>query len=103
MRKQNHPLLLRQMAVVMSKLQEFKVIHNVYVIIIAHNNKNGLNETNVYLCQVECAVHNPEPHVNTDSTADLPVMGHGCVWVSRETIYSLNIKFLHIKSVQLPY
>ncbi|XP_051502027.1 rho guanine nucleotide exchange factor 10-like isoform X2 [Myxocyprinus asiaticus] len=55
MRKQNHPLLLKQMAVVMSKLQEFKV---------------------------ECAVHNPEPHVNTDSTADLPVMGHGCVWVA---------------------
>lgn len=25
MRKQNHPLLLKQMAVVMSKLQEFKV------------------------------------------------------------------------------
>lgn len=50
MRKQNHPLLLRQMAVVMSKLQEFKVTHNVYIIIIAHNNKNGLNETNVYLC-----------------------------------------------------
>uniref|UniRef100_A0A673L5L3 Rho guanine nucleotide exchange factor 10 n=1 Tax=Sinocyclocheilus rhinocerous TaxID=307959 RepID=A0A673L5L3_9TELE len=36
MRKQNHPLLLKQMAVVMSKLQEFKV---------------------------ECAVHNPEPHI----------------------------------------
>ncbi|KAI7804391.1 rho guanine nucleotide exchange factor 10 [Triplophysa rosa] len=55
MRKQNHPLLLKQMAVVMSKLQEFKV---------------------------EFAVHNPEPYVNNDSTADLPVMGHGCVWVA---------------------
>ncbi|XP_052001286.1 rho guanine nucleotide exchange factor 10-like isoform X1 [Xyrauchen texanus] len=55
MRKQNHPLLLKQMAVIMSKLPEFKV---------------------------ECAVHNPEPHVNTDSTVDLPVMGHGCVWVA---------------------
>ncbi len=33
------------------------------------------------LWQVECAVHNPEPHVNTESTADTPVVGHGCVWV----------------------
>ncbi|KAM3594957.1 uncharacterized protein V6R79_015932 [Siganus canaliculatus] len=54
-KKQKHPLLLRQMPVVMSKLQEFKV---------------------------ECAVHNPEPHINTESTADTPVMGHGCVWVA---------------------
>lgn len=53
MRKQNHPLLLKQMAVVMSKLQEFKVIkRNVYIliIIIAYTNINGLNYTNVYLC-----------------------------------------------------
>ncbi|KAG7510619.1 rho guanine nucleotide exchange factor 10 isoform X1 [Solea senegalensis] len=55
MKKQKHPLLLRQMPVVMSKLQEFKV---------------------------ECAVHNPEPHVNTESTADTPIVGHGCVWVA---------------------
>ncbi|XP_075883593.1 rho guanine nucleotide exchange factor 10 isoform X2 [Nelusetta ayraudi] len=54
-KKQKHPLLLRQMPAVMSKLQEFKV---------------------------ECAVHNPEPHINTDSTADTPVLGHGCVWVA---------------------
>ncbi|XP_041828078.1 rho guanine nucleotide exchange factor 10 isoform X2 [Melanotaenia boesemani] len=54
-KKQKHPLLLRQMPVVMSKLQEFKV---------------------------ECAVHNPEPHINTESTADTPAMGHGCVWVA---------------------
>ncbi|KAJ7988903.1 hypothetical protein DPEC_G00314010 [Dallia pectoralis] len=54
-RKRKHPLLLRQMPVVMSKLQEFKV---------------------------ECAVHNPEPHINTDSTADTPALGHGCVWVA---------------------
>uniref|UniRef100_A0A3P8UIQ5 Rho guanine nucleotide exchange factor 10 n=1 Tax=Cynoglossus semilaevis TaxID=244447 RepID=A0A3P8UIQ5_CYNSE len=54
-KKQKHPLLLRQMPVVMSKLQEFKV---------------------------ECAVHNPEPHINTQSTADTPVVGHGCVWVA---------------------
>ncbi|XP_076017780.1 rho guanine nucleotide exchange factor 10 isoform X2 [Genypterus blacodes] len=54
-KKQKHPLLLRQMPVVMSKLQEFKV---------------------------ECAVHNPEPHINTESTADSPVVGHGCVWVA---------------------
>ncbi|XP_041711314.1 rho guanine nucleotide exchange factor 10 isoform X4 [Coregonus clupeaformis] len=54
-KKQKHPLLLRQMPVVMSKLQEFKV---------------------------ECAVHNPEPHVNKESTADTPALGHGCVWVA---------------------
>ncbi|KAM3871546.1 rho guanine nucleotide exchange factor 10 [Diretmus argenteus] len=54
-KKQKHPLLLRQMPVVMSKLQEFKV---------------------------EFAVHNPEPHINTESTADTPVLGHGCVWVA---------------------
>ncbi|XP_068195753.1 rho guanine nucleotide exchange factor 10 isoform X2 [Antennarius striatus] len=54
-KKQKHPLLLRQMPVIMSKLQEFKV---------------------------ECAVHNPEPHINTESTADMPVVGHGCVWVA---------------------
>ncbi|XP_070698328.1 rho guanine nucleotide exchange factor 10 [Pempheris klunzingeri] len=54
-KKQKHPLLLRQMPAVMSKLQEFKV---------------------------ECAVHNPEPHINTESTADTPVVGHGCVWVA---------------------
>lgn len=33
------------------------------------------------LWQVECAVHNPEPHINVESTADTPVVGHGCVWV----------------------
>uniref|UniRef100_A0A674CZX8 Rho guanine nucleotide exchange factor 10 n=1 Tax=Salmo trutta TaxID=8032 RepID=A0A674CZX8_SALTR len=54
-KKQKHPLLLRQMPVVMSKLQEFKV---------------------------ECAVHNPEPHINIESTADTPALGHGCVWVA---------------------
>uniref|UniRef100_A0A674PIL0 Rho guanine nucleotide exchange factor 10 n=1 Tax=Takifugu rubripes TaxID=31033 RepID=A0A674PIL0_TAKRU len=54
-KKQKHPLLLRQMPVVMSKLQEFKV---------------------------ECAVHNPEPHINTESTADTPAVGHGCIWVA---------------------
>ncbi|XP_062378874.1 rho guanine nucleotide exchange factor 10 isoform X2 [Sardina pilchardus] len=54
-KKQKHPLLLKQMPVVMSKLQEFKV---------------------------ECAVHNPEPHVNSESTADMPALGHGFVWVA---------------------
>uniref|UniRef100_A0A3Q3Q925 Rho guanine nucleotide exchange factor 10 n=1 Tax=Monopterus albus TaxID=43700 RepID=A0A3Q3Q925_MONAL len=54
-KKQKHPLLLCQMPVVMSKLQEF---------------------------QVECALHNPEPHINTESTADSPAIGHGCVWVA---------------------
>lgn len=55
MKKRKHPLLLRQMPVVMSKLQEFKV---------------------------ECAVHNPEPLYNTESTADTPALGYGCVWVA---------------------
>ncbi|XP_061551601.1 rho guanine nucleotide exchange factor 10 isoform X1 [Phycodurus eques] len=55
LKKQKHPLLLKQMPVVMSKLQEFKV---------------------------ECAVHNPEPYINTESTADTPVVGHGCIWVA---------------------
>ncbi|XP_061700066.1 rho guanine nucleotide exchange factor 10 isoform X3 [Syngnathoides biaculeatus] len=55
LKKQKHPLLLKQMPVVMSKLQEFKV---------------------------ECAVHNPEPYINTESTADTPAMGHGCIWVA---------------------
>uniref|UniRef100_A0AAR2J368 Rho guanine nucleotide exchange factor 10 n=1 Tax=Pygocentrus nattereri TaxID=42514 RepID=A0AAR2J368_PYGNA len=54
-KKQKHPLLLKHMPVVMSRLQEFKV---------------------------ECAVHNPEPHVNSESTADMPAVGHGCVWVA---------------------
>uniref|UniRef100_H2MS55 Rho guanine nucleotide exchange factor 10 n=1 Tax=Oryzias latipes TaxID=8090 RepID=H2MS55_ORYLA len=54
-KKQKHPLLLRQIPVIMSKLQEFKI---------------------------ECAVHNPEPFINTESTADRPAMGHGCVWVA---------------------
>ncbi|XP_050989580.1 rho guanine nucleotide exchange factor 10 isoform X2 [Labeo rohita] len=71
MRKQNHPLLLKQMAVVMSKLQEFKV---------------------------ECAVHNPEPHVNTDSTADLPVMGHGCVWVASCTNHMGQISIVALQN-----
>uniref|UniRef100_A0A4W4E3J3 Rho guanine nucleotide exchange factor 10 n=1 Tax=Electrophorus electricus TaxID=8005 RepID=A0A4W4E3J3_ELEEL len=53
--KQKHPLLLKRLPVVMSRLQEFKV---------------------------ECAVHNPEPHVNSESTADMPAVGHGCVWVA---------------------
>ncbi|XP_046711288.1 rho guanine nucleotide exchange factor 10 isoform X2 [Silurus meridionalis] len=54
-KKQKHPLLLKHMPVVMSRLQEFKV---------------------------ECAVHNPEPLVNSESTADVPAVGHGCVWVA---------------------
>ncbi|XP_072546143.1 rho guanine nucleotide exchange factor 10 isoform X2 [Salminus brasiliensis] len=54
-KKQKHPLLLKHLPVVMSRLQEFKV---------------------------ECAVHNPEPHVNSESTADMPAVGHGCVWVA---------------------
>uniref|UniRef100_A0A8B9KZR3 Rho guanine nucleotide exchange factor 10 n=1 Tax=Astyanax mexicanus TaxID=7994 RepID=A0A8B9KZR3_ASTMX len=54
-KKQKHPLLLKHMPVVMSRLQEFKV---------------------------ECAVHNPEPHINSESTADMPAVGHGCVWVA---------------------
>ncbi|TRZ01887.1 hypothetical protein DNTS_014852 [Danionella cerebrum] len=71
MKKQNHPLLLTHMAVVMSKLQEFKV---------------------------ECAVHNPEPHVNTDSTADLPVMGHGCVWVASCTNHMGQVSIVALQN-----
>ncbi|XP_037343017.2 rho guanine nucleotide exchange factor 10 isoform X1 [Pungitius pungitius] len=70
-KKQKHPLLLRQMPVVMSKLQEFKV---------------------------ECAVHNPEPHVNTESTADTPVVGHGCVWVASCTNQMGQISIVAMQS-----
>lgn len=44
------------------------------------------------LWQVECAVHNPEPHINTDSTADTPVVGHGCVWVRRFVMHNPEMK-----------
>ncbi|XP_059209599.1 rho guanine nucleotide exchange factor 10 isoform X2 [Centropristis striata] len=71
MKKQKHPLLLRQMPVVMSKLQEFKV---------------------------ECAVHNPEPHINTESTADTPVVGHGCVWVASCTNQMGQISIVAMQS-----
>uniref|UniRef100_A0A3Q3LWH9 Rho guanine nucleotide exchange factor 10 n=1 Tax=Mastacembelus armatus TaxID=205130 RepID=A0A3Q3LWH9_9TELE len=70
-KKQKHPLLLRQMPVVMSKLQEFKV---------------------------ECAVHNPEPHINTESTADSPAMGHGCVWVASCTNQMAQIAIVAMQS-----
>ncbi|XP_074465805.1 rho guanine nucleotide exchange factor 10 isoform X2 [Sebastes fasciatus] len=70
-KKQKHPLLLRQMPVVMSKLQEFKV---------------------------ECAVHNPEPHINIESTADTPVVGHGCVWVASCTNQMGQISIVAMQS-----
>ncbi|XP_042356579.1 rho guanine nucleotide exchange factor 10 isoform X2 [Plectropomus leopardus] len=70
-KKQKHPLLLRQMPVVMSKLQEFKV---------------------------ECAVHNPEPHINTESTADTPIVGHGCVWVASCTNQMGQISIVTMQS-----
>ncbi|KAM8916428.1 rho guanine nucleotide exchange factor 10 isoform 2-T2 [Spinachia spinachia] len=70
-KKQKHPLLLRQMPVVMSKLQEFKV---------------------------ECAVHNPEPHINTESTADTPAVGHGCVWVASCTNQMGQISIVAMQS-----
>ncbi|KAL7380133.1 hypothetical protein ABVT39_012432 [Epinephelus coioides] len=70
-KKQKHPLLLRHMPVVMSKLQEFKV---------------------------ECAVHNPEPHINTESTADTPVVGHGCVWVASCTNQMGQISIVAMQS-----
>lgn len=44
------------------------------------------------LWQVECAVHNPEPHINTESTADTPVVGHGCVWVRRFFMHDPEMK-----------
>ncbi|KAM9777318.1 rho guanine nucleotide exchange factor 10 [Neosynchiropus ocellatus] len=71
LKKQKHPLLLRQMPVVMSKLQEFKV---------------------------ECAVHNPEPYINTESTADTPVVGHGCVWVASCTNQMGQIAIVSMQS-----
>ncbi|XP_035235837.1 rho guanine nucleotide exchange factor 10 isoform X2 [Anguilla anguilla] len=71
MKKRKHPLLLRQMPVVMSKLQEFKV---------------------------ECAVHNPEPLYNTESTADTPVLGYGCVWVASCTNQMGQISVVSLQS-----
>nr|XP_057946844.1 rho guanine nucleotide exchange factor 10 isoform X1 [Doryrhamphus excisus] len=71
LKKQKHPLLLKQMPVVMSKLQEFKV---------------------------ECAVHNPEPYINTESTADTPAVGHGCVWVSSCTNQMGQIAIVSMQS-----
>ncbi|XP_057715226.1 rho guanine nucleotide exchange factor 10 isoform X2 [Corythoichthys intestinalis] len=71
LKKQKHPLLLKQMPVVMSKLQEFKV---------------------------ECAVHNPEPYINTESTADTPVVGHGCVWVASCTNQMGQIAIVALQS-----
>ncbi|MBN3310625.1 ARHGA factor, partial [Amia calva] len=54
-KKQKHPLLLRQMPVVMSKLQEFKV---------------------------ECAVYNPEPSCGYDRMPSPQLTGHGCLWIA---------------------
>ncbi|KAJ8288655.1 hypothetical protein COCON_G00013140 [Conger conger] len=71
MKKRKHPLLLRQMPVVMSKLQEFKV---------------------------ECAVHNPEPLYNTESTADTPALGYGCVWVASCTNQMGQISVVSLQS-----
>ncbi|KAI1895821.1 hypothetical protein AGOR_G00110710 [Albula goreensis] len=71
MKKRKHPLLLRQMPVVMSKMQEFKV---------------------------ECAVHNPEPLFNTESTADMPSLGHGCVWVASCTNQMGQISVVSLQS-----
>ncbi|XP_036397828.1 rho guanine nucleotide exchange factor 10 [Megalops cyprinoides] len=71
MKKQKHPLLLRQMPVVMSKLQEFKV---------------------------ECAVHNPEPLYSPESTADTPALGHGCVWVASCTNQMGQISVVSLQS-----
>lgn len=42
------------------------------------------------LLQVECAVHNPEPHINTESTADTPAVGHGCIWVRPASFRNLS-------------
>ncbi|KAJ8371943.1 hypothetical protein AAFF_G00298550 [Aldrovandia affinis] len=71
MKKRRHPLLLRQMPVVMSKLQEFKV---------------------------ECAVHSPEPLFSSESTADTPALGHGCVWVASCTNQMGQISVVTLQS-----
>uniref|UniRef100_A0A3B3QJ67 Rho guanine nucleotide exchange factor 10 n=1 Tax=Paramormyrops kingsleyae TaxID=1676925 RepID=A0A3B3QJ67_9TELE len=71
MARRKHPLLLRQLPVVMSKLQEFKV---------------------------ECAAHNPEPLYNSESTADSPAMGHGCVWVASCTNQMGQISVVALQS-----
>uniref|UniRef100_W5NKY9 Rho guanine nucleotide exchange factor 10 n=1 Tax=Lepisosteus oculatus TaxID=7918 RepID=W5NKY9_LEPOC len=69
-KKQKHPLLLRQMPVIMSKLQEFKV---------------------------ECAVHNPEPFCGDDNIPDALSMGHGCLWIASCTnqMGQISIVALH--------
>ncbi|XP_041108536.1 rho guanine nucleotide exchange factor 10-like isoform X4 [Polyodon spathula] len=69
-KKQKHPLLVRQIPVVMSKLQEFKVA---------------------------CAVHNPEPYCGNDNVPDSLSMGHGCLWIASCTnqMGQISIVTLH--------
>ncbi|KAK6488977.1 rho guanine nucleotide exchange factor 10-like isoform X1 [Huso huso] len=69
-KKQKHPLLVRQIPVVMSKLQEFKVA---------------------------CAVHNPEPYCGFDNVPDSLSMGHGCLWIASCTnqMGQISIVTLH--------
>ncbi|RXN01341.1 hypothetical protein EOD39_7070 [Acipenser ruthenus] len=69
-KKQKHPLLVRQIPVVMSKLQEFKVA---------------------------CAVHNPEPYCGYDNVPDSLSMGHGCLWIASCTnqMGQISIVTLH--------
>ncbi|RXM27130.1 Rho guanine nucleotide exchange factor 10 [Acipenser ruthenus] len=69
-KKQKHPLLVGQIPVVISKLQEFKVA---------------------------CAVHNPEPYCGYDNVPDSLSMGHGCLWVASCTnqMGQISIVTLH--------
>ncbi|KAK1171485.1 hypothetical protein AOXY_G6322 [Acipenser oxyrinchus oxyrinchus] len=69
-KKQKHPLLVGQIPVVISKLQEFKVA---------------------------CAVHNPEPYCGYDNVPDSFTMGHGCLWVASCTnqMGQISIVTLH--------
>uniref|UniRef100_A0A4W3JJT6 Rho guanine nucleotide exchange factor 10 n=1 Tax=Callorhinchus milii TaxID=7868 RepID=A0A4W3JJT6_CALMI len=53
-KRQKHPLLVRHMPVMMSKIQEFKI---------------------------ECAVHNPECSITSDNTPNSFSMGHGYLWI----------------------
>uniref|UniRef100_A0A8C4RF60 Rho guanine nucleotide exchange factor 10 n=1 Tax=Erpetoichthys calabaricus TaxID=27687 RepID=A0A8C4RF60_ERPCA len=70
-KKQKHPLLVRYMPVVMSKLQEFKV---------------------------ECAVHNPEPFSGFQQTSDSSSVGYGCLWIASCTNQMGQISILTLQS-----
>lgn len=53
-KKEKHPLLVKQLPVIMSKQQEFKI---------------------------ECAVYNPEPYLSSENDPDTLSMHHGFLWI----------------------